>query len=368
MSPGPENRVRARREAAGMTQGGLAERAGLSRQSVNAIEAGRATPGVDVALRLASVLKCAVEELFGAPETRAPLSVEPEPGSSTGRAALARIDGRWVSFPLNQDAVRTTADGLLVSAGKGRAQVSPLRSPSDAEENVVLMGCATGLGLLADRLNRSAGAGRFLWLSRSSTAALDALAQRRTHVAGVHLVDARTGEANVPDVRRLAHVEPIVLVTLGRWEAGLLTRTDDARRLRGVSDLRRRGVRLVGREPGAGAQRLLEQTLRREGVPTARARRPDLRAAGHLDVARAIAMGAADAGVATRDAALAFDLRFVPLAEERYDLAIPRSALGDARIARLLDGLSSLDFRRELAALGYDVAPSGQRVAEIPGP
>ena len=82
-------------------------------------------------------------------------------------------------------------------------------------------------------------------------------------------------------------------------------------------------------------------------------------------MARAVAMGAADTGVATRDAALAFGLSFLALAEERYDLALPRSALGDARVLRLLDVLVSAQFRRELSAIGYDARPTGERVAVV---
>jgi putative molybdopterin biosynthesis protein len=79
-------------------------------------------------------------------------------------------------------------------------------------------------------------------------------------------------------------------------------------------------------------------------------------------------MGAADTGVATRDAALAFDLRFVPLAEERYDLVAPRSLSTDPRLERLLDVLVSGAFRSELSSIGYDVAPTGERVAEVTSP
>ncbi|AUX29600.1 MULTISPECIES: substrate-binding domain-containing protein [Sorangium] len=359
------NRVRERREARGLSQIALAERAGLTRQSVGAIEAGRATPAVDVALRIARALDGQVEDLFGAPGAAAAIAAELDAPAASGRAAVARIAGRWVAYPLDHDAARTAADGIVTGERRGKADVEPLRALAEVEDNVVVMGCAAGLGLLADRLNTRPGPGRFLWFPRSSTAALQALGRQRAHVAGVHLVDARTGEANVADVRNLGHAEPIALITLARWEAGLVVRREDAARIRGAVDLGRPGLRLVGREAGAGAQRLLEREVRGHGLPLDLARRPPLRAAGHLDVARAVAMGAADTGVATRDAAMAFGLGFVTLAEERYDLAIPRASLADARVQRLLDVLVSGAFRRELSVLGYDVRPAGERVAEV---
>lgn len=359
------NRVREQREARHLTQVVLAERAGLSRQSVSAIEAGRATPAVDVALRLARALDCQVEDLFGDPPARAALMTDVEGPVSPGRAALARVGGRWVSYPLLGESAALAADGIVTESTRAHATVEPLRAHSELLDNVVLMGCATGLGLLTDRLNARSGAGRFLWLPRSSTAALRALGAQRTHLAGVHLVDGRTGEANVSDVRRVVGSEPIALVTLARWDAGLVVRASDRSPVRAPADLGRPGLRVVGRERGAGAQRLLLRTLRAHGIPLSVGQRPALVAAGHMDVARAVAMGAADVGVATRDAALALGLGFVPLAVERYDLAVPRSALEDPRLGRLFDMLSSGTFRRDLAALGYDVTDAGDFVTSV---
>ena len=51
MASAESNRVRQVRESRGVSQIALAAAAGLSRQSVGAIEAGRALPAVDVALR-----------------------------------------------------------------------------------------------------------------------------------------------------------------------------------------------------------------------------------------------------------------------------------------------------------------------------
>jgi len=47
-----------------MTQQELAERAGVTRQTILSIEKGRYNPSVGLALRLAGILGIAVEELF----------------------------------------------------------------------------------------------------------------------------------------------------------------------------------------------------------------------------------------------------------------------------------------------------------------
>jgi molybdate-binding protein/DNA-binding XRE family transcriptional regulator len=358
------NKVRQLRQERGVTQARLAAQAGLSRQSIGAIEAGRSQPAVDVALRLAAALDCSVETLFSPAASTERLAVEAEGEARTGRSALAYLDGRWVSYPL-RDQLHISADALGLAARHGRAYAEPLRGAEEARDNVVILGCAAGLGLLADRLNARAGPGRFLWLNRSSHAALAALREARTHIAGVHLVDAASGEANLADVQRSLCHQSVVLIALGSWEAGLLLAPRCAKRIRSVADLTGRGLRLALRESGSGARRLLESELSRTGIPldAVQAAGPPHR--GHLDVARAIALGAADAGIATRDAALAFDLPFLPLAEERYDLVIPRDSLSDPRIQRLLDTMTGASFRRELASLGYDMRQCGQRIAEL---
>jgi molybdate-binding protein len=155
------------------------------------------------------------------------------------------------------------------------------------------------------------------------------------------------------------------VLTLARWEVGLVTRVEDTNRIRGASDLGLRRVRLITREPDAATQQLLERELRATGVPQPPRRKHSLRASSHLAVARAVAMNAADAGVATRDAALAFGLHFVPWCEERFDLVLSKALLSDPRIERFFDALVSQEARTELDALGYDVSQAGAHVADV---
>jgi len=359
-----ENGVRARREALGLSQVALARAAGISRQALGAIEAGRATPAVDVALRIASALETAVEALFGTAARPDRLRAEPWAPNMSGRVALARVGARWVAYPLAGPHISTSADGLVRARRKHALVVEPWLPIEREYEPLVVMGCAAALGLLADRLGARPGAGRFLWVPASSTRALESLATHQTHVAGVHLVDGRTGEPDLVELRTIAGSEAFVIVTLARWEAGFLVAPGNPKQIRSAADLGRRALRLVVRELGSGARRLLDRELCAAGL-AALAERARLRASGHLEVAQAIALGAADVGVASRDMAIALGLGFVPLAEERYDLVVPRSAWTDPRIERLLDGMTSAPVRDELQSLGYDVRSTGVRVAEV---
>ena len=60
-----KNRLREFREKKGLTQEGLAGRLGVTRQTILSIETGRYVPSLPLALQLAKVFGCRVEDLFG---------------------------------------------------------------------------------------------------------------------------------------------------------------------------------------------------------------------------------------------------------------------------------------------------------------
>lgn len=59
-----KNRIRVQRAMHDFTQQELAERLGVSRQTVNAVELGKYVPSTVLALKMARLFGCSVEELF----------------------------------------------------------------------------------------------------------------------------------------------------------------------------------------------------------------------------------------------------------------------------------------------------------------
>ncbi|MBR4853117.1 MAG: helix-turn-helix transcriptional regulator [Alistipes sp.] len=58
------NKIRVARAEARMTQQQLAEAAGVSRQTINAIESGKFVPSTVLALKMAKIFNRPVEEIF----------------------------------------------------------------------------------------------------------------------------------------------------------------------------------------------------------------------------------------------------------------------------------------------------------------
>ena len=58
------NRIRELRNGRGWSQAELAERLGVSRQTVNAIETGRYDPSLPLAFSIAGIFELSIEEIF----------------------------------------------------------------------------------------------------------------------------------------------------------------------------------------------------------------------------------------------------------------------------------------------------------------
>ena len=249
------------------------------------------------------------------------------------------------------------ADGLAWPECAGHASVE-LLGTAVPRPTLVALGCDPAVALVADELARERGIDLF-WTETGSQAALMGLAQGEAHVAGCHLLDEASGIYNRPWVELLVPF-PCELVGFAIWEQGLLVAPGNPLELHGVADLVRSNLRFVNREPGSGSRALLDSLLSRAGLPGPVIHGYDTLLPGHLAVAEAVAEGLADAGVGVRAAAVAYDLGFVPLGEERYDLVVPRHFLDVPAVQALLDHLARPNLRAQVEALGgYDVATMG---------
>jgi len=366
-----ESQVRERRVAAGLSQQELAERAGLTRQAVSAIEAGRYLPNTAVALRLARALGCPVEELFRLPDVppRVRADLVGDVSADDRRGQGGRVGGRLLARALaGASGPPTPADGLLVGAAPGGrgAMVDLLVDPEVVERTVVVLGCDPALALLSAHLSRRYPNLRLLWTHAGSLAALRGLARGEAHAAGTHLRDPETGEFNLPFVRRELAGRRLHVVTLTEWQQGLIVARGNPRGIAGPTDLARPDITIVNREPGSGSRAMLDAALRAAGVTPEQVRGYARELPTHLAVAEAVASGAADVGPGIAAAARALGLEFIPLQEERYDLVIPTDYIDAPAVQALLETAVHPAYRAEVEALGgYDSSRAGSIVAEL---
>ena len=337
------NRVRNLREAKGLTQTELAERAGISRSAVTAIEGAKLVPSVATALSLAAVLGCSVEELFGSPESpRATASWAWEPPTNSNRCWHAEVFGKVLKLPA---AVTPMWSALPddVDAGSQKASIV-------ADETLVLATCDPAAGILASQFHAATGM-RMIVIPRSSGQSLELLKQGVVHLAGLHLATAEHPEGNSDAVRtRLGN--DYNLIRLSNWQEGISLPAGSAHRsVRSVLGAR---LKWIGREEGSGARRCLDQLLHGRRAPRCVAR-------NHMGVATAIQSGWADAGVCVQLVSAEAGLRFLPVQQEAYDVCYARSFRGDRRLTAFINVVRSVAYRSLLSDLpGYDTADAGR--------
>jgi putative molybdopterin biosynthesis protein len=361
--------LRLARQARGFSQQQLASMAGVSRQAVSAVESGHSDPSLRVALTLAQALGLSVEELFGPGEQAAPVTATSIAPLAAGgeRVALAPVGDRFVALPLRGDTGALfgflPAGGRVVSPGTatheaeaaaGPALVS-VRPVAPPRPTLVVAGCDPALRLLATPLALLDPPVAFAWWPCGSGEALRLANEGLVHAAGMH---ARDGGEDDPPVPEGAGV-----LGFTAWREGIVLRPELRSAVTGLDAIARHGLRIVNREPGAEARRLLDAECRRLGLEAADLPGYGTRAAGHLQVASAVSAGLAAAGVASEPAARAYGLAFIPLADEHFTLVIPAEHAASREVQALLKVLSSPWLLAQLAGLpGYDAATCGDRL------
>ena len=347
-------RLRLARQARGLSQQQLAGMAAVTRQAVSAVESGHSDPSLRVALALARALGLTVEELFGPGDPADPvlaLPVAPAVGEGS-RVTLATVGDTFVALPLRADTLARAgfgpAGGLVVGQ-EHHGDLIAVRPIAPPRPTVVVAGCDPALPLLETPLALLDPPLGFTWWPCGNGEALRLATAGLVHAAGVH----QGGEpADLP-----GGAEQVGFTC---WREGLVFRPGT--QLTGLGDAVRQGLRLVNREPGAQARTLLDRELARLGLGPADLPGYDSHAAGHFQVAAAVAGRLADVGVSSEPAALAYGLNVIPLAEERFDLVLPAKHTASREVQGLLKVLTSPWLLAQLASLpGYDAARCGER-------
>ncbi|MCC7367850.1 MAG: GntR family transcriptional regulator [Chloroflexi bacterium] len=232
---------------------------------------------------------------------------------------------------------------------------------ADAEDALRLVGSHDlALEVLAGRLRALPDSVMLEVVPTDSLDGLFALARGTTDLAGCHLLDPETGDHNVSFVRRLLPGETVLLVTLAHRQQGLIVRPGNPRGIHGIADLARPGITIVNRHRGSGTRVLLDDALGRAHIDPLTLAGYDREEATHLAVAGAVAAGTADTGLGILAAARAYGLDFVPVARERYELALRPVTASLPAVQHVLETLRSADFRAVVTALGgYDTSESG---------
>ena len=292
------------------------------------------------------------------------------------RVRMGFVKGRLIASPLNRGSGIVSsfmkADGIVeVPQGVGAYQsgekvsVRLLRSEDELRRSLVAVGSHDPLlDELSDILRLKFGDISMGSAHVGSMGGLIAVRRGEAHVAGTHLLDEETGEYNISFIRRTFPKGGVRLVECVKRKQGLILPKGNPRNITRVAGVAGDGIRFVNRQKGSGTRILLDYLCRQNSVDTRNINGYDREEYTHTSVAAMIAAGSADVGLGIFSAAKLFDLEFIPVCEEQYDLLIPDHAWELPLTQKLVEVLGSNEFRSRLGALGGYLVEEPGRIRE----
>ncbi len=292
------------------------------------------------------------------------------------RVKVGAIGDRIVATPVGRGAglimslvradgiIRIPAESEGYSAGT-EVSISPVRSLNNIQDTIVCIGSHDNtLDILGNYIRK-----RFptFYLSSAhvgSMGGLLALKRGEAHIAGIHLLDEKTGQYNSSFIQKLLPERKIVLVNLLYRQQGLLVLRGNPKGIQGFEDLTRDDVMYINRQSGSGTRLLLDKHLKELHIKPSSIRGYDREEYTHMSVASAVLTGLADTGLGVYSSAKALGLDFIPVAMERYDIAIPQEFMDKDNIKAMLSVIrDDLEFRSTVVSLGgYDIEDMGKIV------
>ena len=280
------------------------------------------------------------------------------------RVRMGSVGDRLTASPLPRGSGVVSsfmkADGLLeipqgtegYSAGE-EVSVRLLNEPERLKNTLVVIGSHDPLlDELADLIHRE---DRSLWLSSShvgSMGGIMAVRRGEAHAAGVHLLDSETGEYNRSFIQKYFPQRGVRLVRCVGRQQGLMLQKGNPLGLRAFADIAMDGLRYVNRQKGSGTRVLMDWLCDRDGVDREKIYGYEREEMTHNSVAVQIAGDSADAGMGIYSTAKLYDLDFLPICVEEYDLLIPDSAWESPMVRQLIRTLQSDAFRARIEAMG----------------
>jgi putative molybdopterin biosynthesis protein len=287
------------------------------------------------------------------------------------RVKLSKFNGEIVVTPLKRASgvigTMVESDGFLIisefSEGLPRdtkVDVTLLKESVDYESTLLLNGSND---VILDLLkNEMAIEGVDLVVkSTGSLGGITSLNRKECHLSTAHLLNPETGEYNFSYIDRYLRRQKVIVINLAFRQQGMIIQKGNPKNLKSINDLVKNDITFINRQRGAGTRVLFDYLLGENNIDKNEITGYNREEYTHMTLASEIQSGSTDIGIGIQSAADAFDLDFIPIAKERYDLIIPEDLLEDQRIKTLLTVINSESFINQVKLLkGYDLSLIGK--------
>ena len=273
-------------------------------------------------------------------------------GDKLMAAPLSRGSGVVSSF-MKADGILEIPQGMEGYEAGSEVEIRLLSPMSKLENTLVTIGSHDPLlDELADMMHLADSS---VYMSSShvgSMGGIMAIRRGEAHAAGCHLLDTETGEYNIAFMKKYFPGGGVKLVRCVGRQQGLMVQKGNPLHIEKFEDIARDGLRYVNRQKGSGTRILADYLCKQNDVDTAAIYGYEREELTHTSVAAQIVSGSADAGMGIYSAAKLYDLDFIPICIEEYDLVIPEQAWNTEYVQRMLETLRSDTFREKILAMG----------------
>ena len=285
-------------------------------------------------------------------------------GDKLMASPLSRGSGVVSSF-MKADGILEVPQGLEGYEAGSEVTVRLLSPMEKLQNTVVVIGSHDPLlDELGDMLHL---ADNDVYMSSShvgSMGGIMAIRRGEAHAAGCHLLNTDNGEYNVSFIKKYFPRGGVKLVRCVGRQQGMMVAKGNPLGIEAFADIAKPGVRYVNRQRGSGTRILTDYLCKQNDLDTAAIYGYDREELTHTSVAAQIVSGSADAGMGIYSAAKLYDLDFIPICIEEYDLIVPDHAWDTPQVRAMLETMKSDAFREKILSLGgYTVENPGEIIA-----
>ena len=273
-------------------------------------------------------------------------------------------NGEYIATPLNRGAGVVTsfvkADGILdvpqdcegYEAGD-KVKITLLRPVQDLDNTLTIIGSHDPLiDEVADILKRKNPDSVVSSSHVGSMGAIMAIKRGEAQMGAIHLLDEETGGYNDSYIAKYFPNGGVKLEKGVKRVQGLMIAKGNPKNIKDFSDMARPDISYVNRQKGAGTRILCDFLIKQNGMNASDIYGYEREEFTHTSVAAQIASGTADAGLGIYSAAKTYDLDFIPICNEEYDLLIDEKAYDSEKIKEFLLVLHSDELKARLSKMG----------------
>lgn len=289
------------------------------------------------------------------------------------RVKLGLINNKYVATPIKRGAGTITtlvnADGVIrvpqnvegINEGE-KVDIELLKDISEINNTIISIGSHDiVMDIINDELiKESFGKIHLSFTHVGSFQGLLSIIKGESHIAPIHLFDVESETYNIPFINKYVE-EDVALIKLVKRTQGIIVKKGNPLNIKSVNDLI--NVRYINRQKGSGTRILFDYLLKKNNINKDDINGYEREEFTHMSLAKAIENGDADCGLGVYSAAHIFDLDFIPICEEEYDLLLKKDMLNSEYIDYLLCTINKESFINKVKSLGgYNLENMGEVV------